>query len=510
MNSFDSAWTRISPLLLAVVVSLSAFSLAARRGNGDATNTSQDVVQIAIAPGGVQWSPQRDFESATLIVSGPGGATYRERFQEGSSPWFAVDETTPRPDGLYFWEIRLTPKVSAAVEQELREIAETYPMESADRLKQTEELNRANHLRHRELLQSGQFRVRDGLAIAEAADAEERLPDIDPMTATLPGTRGPLAGYDVSGNWSVTGSLAVGTDVPTQPLDIVSADPAIRLHDSDGAGYSWHLYGGGDGFDVRANSKMTSKRVFFLDANAPAPSVWIDGSGKWGNGTAMPAAPFHLLRSDGTAKFLVQEASPVPLSRSLLELQNNGGTFFSVRNTAINSTWSFSVSAVGAFQIDNPLLGAGAEMVFFDNGSVRMGPGGTQRFLLDPSGNLIISGNLTASGMSYPSDRSLKENIAPLDARGMLDRLATLPINSWNYKSDPEATRHVGPMAQDFQAAFSVGSDGRRINVMDATGVTLAAVQGVYELLKEQQAQIQRQQAEIDILRARLDRLEQR
>jgi hypothetical protein len=45
-------------------------------------------------------------------------------------------------------------------------------------------------------------------------------------------------------------------------------------------------------------------------------------------------------------------------------------------------------------------------------------------------------------------------------------------------------------MAQDFHAAFGLGGDDRRINVVDASGVALAAIQALYELSRRQQAEI--------------------
>jgi hypothetical protein len=45
-------------------------------------------------------------------------------------------------------------------------------------------------------------------------------------------------------------------------------------------------------------------------------------------------------------------------------------------------------------------------------------------------------------------------------------------------------------MAQDFYAAFGVGEDDRHISTVDADGVALAAIQGLYQLMQEQNAQI--------------------
>ncbi len=60
----------------------------------------------------------------------------------------------------------------------------------------------------------------------------------------------------------------------------------------------------------------------------------------------------------------------------------------------------------------------------------------------------------------------------------MLDKVATLPIMRWNYKTDTN-TVHVGPMAQDFHATFNVGPDEKHIATVDEEGVALAAIQGL-------------------------------
>jgi hypothetical protein len=49
----------------------------------------------------------------------------------------------------------------------------------------------------------------------------------------------------------------------------------------------------------------------------------------------------------------------------------------------------------------------------------------------------------------------------------------------WNYRSEGGVTRHIGPMAQDFQKAFQLNSDDKNIATVDADGVALAAIQGL-------------------------------
>ena len=101
----------------------------------------------------------------------------------------------------------------------------------------------------------------------------------------------------------------------------------------------------------------------------------------------------------------------------------------------------------------------------------------------------LIQGGLYVNGTFVSaSDRNLKENFKPVSAREMLDKVATLPISRWNYKQDA-SSEHVGPMAQDFYAAFSVGPDDKHITTIDESGVALAAIQGLNQKLEETRAE---------------------
>lgn len=98
------------------------------------------------------------------------------------------------------------------------------------------------------------------------------------------------------------------------------------------------------------------------------------------------------------------------------------------------------------------------------------------------SGGLRVNGTFVSA-----SDRARKENFQPVDPAAVLEKVAALPISEWNYKEDP-ASRHVGPMAQDFHAAFGVGPDDQHIATVDADGVALAAIQGLHRKVEEQAA----------------------
>jgi hypothetical protein len=101
-----------------------------------------------------------------------------------------------------------------------------------------------------------------------------------------------------------------------------------------------------------------------------------------------------------------------------------------------------------------------------------------------------------------PSDRAIKRNFGSVDPGDMLERVRSLPISTWNYTSDDASVRHIGPMAQDFTAAFGVGADDRHIHPIDGQGVALAAIQGLA-------AELEHARAENAMIAARLAALEQ-
>ena len=77
------------------------------------------------------------------------------------------------------------------------------------------------------------------------------------------------------------------------------------------------------------------------------------------------------------------------------------------------------------------------------------------------------------------SDRNAKTDIVPLDDASILAKVAALPVSAWRYKTE-SGVRHVGPMAQDFYAAFGVGEDDRHITSIDEDGVALAAIKALH------------------------------
>ncbi len=101
------------------------------------------------------------------------------------------------------------------------------------------------------------------------------------------------------------------------------------------------------------------------------------------------------------------------------------------------------------------------------------------------------------SGWQCTSDRDAKENLVPTNGQDVLARLVAMPLYTWNFKGSDPAMRNLGPMAQDFSAAFGLGKDDKTIASGNLDGVALAAIQGLNEKLEAKLAEKDREIAEL-------------
>ena len=87
---------------------------------------------------------------------------------------------------------------------------------------------------------------------------------------------------------------------------------------------------------------------------------------------------------------------------------------------------------------------------------------------------------------SCTSDREPRKTSIPADGKDILQRLAAMPLFSWNFKGADPTIRSLGPTAQDFYAAFGLGRNDKSIANVNMEGVALAAVQGLNVKVDEQ------------------------
>jgi len=137
----------------------------------------------------------------------------------------------------------------------------------------------------------------------------------------------------------------------------------------------------------------------------------------------------------------------------------------------------------------------------FSSGNVAIGS------IAGPTAKLHVGGDVRATSFISTSDRNAKQNFTSVNPRDVLAKVAALPITEWSYKTLSDV-RHIGPIAQDFHAAFGLGNDDKGIASVDADGVALAAIQGLNEKLGEKEVELERLRAENQGLSRRLGAIE--
>jgi hypothetical protein len=150
--------------------------------------------------------------------------------------------------------------------------------------------------------------------------------------------------------------------------------------------------------------------------------------------------------------------------------------------------------------------GDGTSFSQTENNIIRIGTEGTQTAT-------YLAGTVYANGVALTSDRNAKEHFQPVDNQAVLAKVAALPLTEWNYKTDKAGVQHIGPMAQDFHAAFQLdGADDKHISVVDEGGVALAAIQGLNQKLQDELNREDAENAKLkqqnDLLAERLNQVE--
>jgi hypothetical protein len=187
-----------------------------------------------------------------------------------------------------------------------------------------------------------------------------------------------------------------------------------------------------------------------------------------------------------------------------LEVQHNSDVEIGIKSTDVGGhLWTLQSSSVtgsanldASFQIIDRTLNSSRFMIG-TNGNVGIGTS-------NPTNRLHVVGGITCTALVQTSDRNAKENFSPISPDEILAKVAGLPISSWTYKEMHDG-RHLGPMAQDFYAAFQLGGSETTITAIDTEGVALAAIQGLNQKLQQE---AKAKDAEIAELKARLEKLE--
>jgi len=243
-----------------------------------------------------------------------------------------------------------------------------------------------------------------------------------------------------------------------------------------------------------AQSEMTDK----IRLESAAPAAQID--------FAVTGGLLNISKVNGGTKTVIQDSSAAQGARELLQLTNNGSSFFIFEDTdpagpTVRNRWSFNNNN-GNFLITNQNP-AGLKLRFLGSNVVRFDAGAQTNFIMDANGNATFHGTVVGG-----SDVNSKENLVPVSPDQILDKVSELPILEWSYIGTP-GVRHVGPTAQAFRAAFGLGATDKGIAMVDMDGVALASIQALNERLGSQAQSMSKLEQENAALRNELAELRQ-
>ncbi len=306
------------------------------------------------------------------------------------------------------------------------------------------------------------------------------------------------------------GRVGFGTSIPVVDNHIVSGNtPTLRLEQNGTSGFSpqtWDVAGNETSFFIR-DATNGSVLPFRIRPGSINNALVVDGSGNVGVGVLSPAATMEITRSDGTTQLLIEENSSTSAARNLIDMSNDGPLRIRYQNTDNATNWTTSNDASG-FIIDSS--GTGGEDLFLTNsGRFLIRPNGVADpgLVLENNGDMEIGGTLMEN-----SNRNKKKDFETVSNQEILDKVLDLPLAEWSYKHDDNGVRHFGPMAQDFADAFGLGKDREHIATIDVGGVSLAAIKGLNESMRdelaEKDATIEALAAENSDIKQRLQALE--
>ncbi|WP_395683510.1 tail fiber domain-containing protein [Dokdonella sp.] len=222
---------------------------------------------------------------------------------------------------------------------------------------------------------------------------------------------------------------------------------------------------------------------FTVLGHAPTDSLVVSAVGDVGIGTAAPAFDVHVQRTD-TPGMRLDQTNAGGFTAQTWDVAGNEAGFF-VRDVTGGSLLPFRIRP-----------GAPTSSLYVAaSGDVGIGTG-SPAAKLDVNGDMLVHGTI-----AQLSSRTAKEHFVPVDGKGVLAKLEAMPISSWNYLGAGADDRHLGPVAEDFHAAFGLGTSDHFVAPTDLAGVALASVKALQDEVRERDQRI-------DTLEARLRELE--
>ncbi len=459
------------------------------------------------SPEGLIITPAIAYQSAAATLDGPYGMQQLS-FTRGQQILIPL----PRLDGGYKYQVVLTPVLTPA------------QIQARDAARQAGE--NIEVIDSATTITSGSFAVISGGFALPLIEATGDLDEDNPNAPVIPDPQPRVVITPVGTDGVIGGSLCVGFDCPPTPnfgFDTYRLqENNLRIHFDDTStpgGFpsnDWRLLAndtgnGGDNLFALEDS-TAGRRIAIFEAGAPANSLFMDSAGDIGLATDNPVVEFHIADGDSPTVRLEQNGS-AGFGAQTWDLAGNESNFF-IRDVSNGSQLSLRIrpgADTDSILIDSdgqvsvggspPMLDSPATLLINARNAtdpVLIAESDTDAVLLtlQNNGDMLLAGTL-----AQLSRRDSKEHFTRIDHQAMLAALKGLDISTWNYKHQPDSERHLGPVAEEFHAAYGLGTNPQHIATSDMAAVALASSQALLFELEAKEQQI----AELE---DRLQRLE--
>ncbi len=447
------------------------------------------------------WERPQGAAAATLTLRGADGDRQLSFAADQPVQISAGDLT----NGAYKWELVYSPQISAAQSEASRQRREAGDIDTPSDWPQAI------------AVRSGMLQVNGGRFVSPLSEAEP---------APKPSAAGVAKAAPIAGDQTIRTSACIGNDCVdfesygSDTLRLKENNLRIHFDDTSNTGSfpdnDWRIAingtNNGDPNFFAIQDATFNRTPFLIEAGSINNALYVDAAGDVGIGTDAPVVELHAVDGNTPTLRLDQNGSNgfTPYiwdvagneANFFIRDVNTGRLPFKIRPGAGES----SVDIAGTGNVGFGLVNASAALHirrnFASSYLLVERTNGDRRMELDNDGNLYVGGTITQL-----SSRHSKENLVAVAGSALLDQLRNLDLWTWNYISAPDADRHIGPVAEDFYAAFGLGTSDQSLAPGDVAGVALAASQALSEEIAQRDAKIATLEERIARLEAALEQI---
>jgi len=330
------------------------------------------------------------------------------------------------------------------------------------------------------------------------------------------------ASYSTAMGLGATASEQSSTSIGESTLASGYASVAIGLHSISSGPYSIAIGGYTTASDYYALALGCSTSASGNNSTAMGLQTTASGSHSTALGyqttasnTASTSLGFQTTASGGNSVALGYQTTASgaqSMATGFSSIAKGHNSFAIGFRANANHNGSMVIAANSSPDIADSVISGGHEQIVLraDGGMYITNTGGQAPYEPDRLINTSTGAYLTAGGVWTDNcDRHAKENFEPVNSAELLGKLKSLEITVWNYKTENPDIRHIGPVAQDFYAAFGVGNDDKSISTIDPAGIALATIQELEKRTGQLREENEHLKERIILLEHNMKRLEE-